>query len=152
MGMGAQELKDVVAKHGKWLRGENDGSRANLSGADLSGADLSRANLYGADLSRANLSRANLSGADLSRANLRETLLAGKIIMSFQFQKHVAHFIGDGKIQIGCHSHAVDYWMENFKSIGQKEGYSEDEIEQYGRFIRGCAKAQAAIDAKQVTK
>ena len=38
----------------------------NLSGAYLSGADLSRANLSGADLSGANLSRANLSGADLS--------------------------------------------------------------------------------------
>jgi len=36
---------------------------ADLYGANLSRADLSRANLYGADLSRANLSRANLYGA-----------------------------------------------------------------------------------------
>jgi hypothetical protein len=45
-------------------------SRANLSRANLSGADLSGAYLSGADLSRANLSRANLNGAALSRANL----------------------------------------------------------------------------------
>ena len=42
---------------------------------DLSGADLSKANLQWADLSGANLSKANLSGANLTRANLREANL-----------------------------------------------------------------------------
>ena len=73
--MDKQELKNILDKHLKWLRGENGGKRANLFRANLSGADLSGANLSGADLSRANLSRANLfranlSGADLSGANL----------------------------------------------------------------------------------
>ena len=88
--MDKQELKNILDKHLKWLRGENGGKRADLSGADLSRADLSRAdlsranlsgadlsradlfgaNLFGADLFGANLSRANLSGADLSRADL----------------------------------------------------------------------------------
>ena len=40
-------------------------ARANLSGADLSRANLSRANLSGAYLSCADLSRANLSGAKI---------------------------------------------------------------------------------------
>jgi hypothetical protein len=44
--------------------------RSNDPKADLSGADLSGAYLSGADLSRADLSRADLSGADLSRAYL----------------------------------------------------------------------------------
>ena len=48
-----------------------DLGRANLSGADLSRADLSGANLRYADLGRANLSGADLSRADLSGANLR---------------------------------------------------------------------------------
>jgi uncharacterized protein YjbI with pentapeptide repeats len=53
---------------------------ANLSGADLSGADLSGADLSGADLSKANLSgadlsKANLSGADLSKAKVTEEQL-----------------------------------------------------------------------------
>ena len=78
--MDEQELKNILDKHFKWLRGENGGKRANLfganlsradlSGADLSGANLSRANLFGANLSRADLSGANLSRANLSRANL----------------------------------------------------------------------------------
>ena len=73
--MDANKLKEILDKHLKWLRNEEGGSRADLSGANLSGAnlsraDLSRANLSGANLSRADLSRANLYGADLSRANL----------------------------------------------------------------------------------
>ena len=78
--MDKQELKNILDKHLKWIRGENGGKRAdlfgaNLSRANLSGANLSRANLSGANLSRANLFGANLSGAnpfgaDLSGANL----------------------------------------------------------------------------------
>jgi len=75
MGMGAQELKDILEKHRKWLYSEPGGERANLSYANLSSADLRYANLSSADLryanlSSANLSYANLSSADLSYANL----------------------------------------------------------------------------------
>ena len=105
--MNAEQLKDILNKHKKWLLNENGGERANLSranlsrtdlsrtdlsgadlsGADLSGANLSRAYLYGtylsgadlsgANLSRAYLSRTDLSGADLSGANLYGTYLSG---------------------------------------------------------------------------
>ena len=51
--------------------------RANLSGADLSDADLRRANLRRVDLSGADLRRANLSGANLSDADLRRANLSG---------------------------------------------------------------------------
>ena len=64
------DLKSILEKHLKWLRNEEGGEWANLSGANLSWADLSGANLSGANLSGANLSGANLSGADLSGANL----------------------------------------------------------------------------------
>jgi hypothetical protein len=46
-------------------------SNARLNGANLNWADLSDANLRGADLSNARLNGANLNGADLSDANLR---------------------------------------------------------------------------------
>ena len=80
-------IKEILAKHQKWLNGEAGGERAdlswaNLSRADLRGANLSEANLRGADLSRAdlrgaNLSEANLRGADLSRADLSRADLRG---------------------------------------------------------------------------
>jgi uncharacterized protein YjbI with pentapeptide repeats len=50
---------------------------AYLRGADLSSADLSGANLFGANLRSADLSGADLSGAYLSGANLRSADLSG---------------------------------------------------------------------------
>ena len=49
------ELKAIIYKHAKWLRGEDGGECANLRsailyGADLYGADLRDADLYDADL------------------------------------------------------------------------------------------------------
>jgi hypothetical protein len=54
-----------------------DLSGADLSGAYLSGANLSGANLRSADLSGANLRSADLSGAYLRSANLRSADLSG---------------------------------------------------------------------------
>lgn len=54
--------------------------QANLSGVDLSGADLSYASLRFADLSGANLSNANLTRADLSGANLKGANLTGAVV------------------------------------------------------------------------
>ena len=75
--MDKQELKNILDKHLKWLRGENGGKRADLSRADLSRANLSGANLSEANLFGANLFGANLSEADLSEANLSEANLFG---------------------------------------------------------------------------
>jgi len=57
-----ESVKDCLVKN----------KNANLSGADLSGADL-----YGANLSRADLSGADLYGANLSRADLSGAYLYG---------------------------------------------------------------------------
>jgi uncharacterized protein YjbI with pentapeptide repeats len=54
-----------------------DLSEANLQGADMRYADLSRANLEGADLSGVDLSRAILRYADLTGANLSGAILRG---------------------------------------------------------------------------
>jgi hypothetical protein len=47
----------------------------NLTGADLIGADLYNTDLTGADLTGADLTDANLSNANLARANLSNTTL-----------------------------------------------------------------------------
>ncbi|EAE6961494.1 pentapeptide repeat-containing protein [Listeria monocytogenes] len=74
--MNQAELDVVIEKHEKWLR-DGYGERADLRGADLSGANLRFADLRGADLSGANLRFADLRGADLSGANLRFADLRG---------------------------------------------------------------------------
>ena len=91
------DIKLILEKHAKWIRGEDGGERANLCdadlrnanlrgadlrgadlfGADLRGANLRGANLYGADLFGANLCNADLYNADLRSANLRDANLCG---------------------------------------------------------------------------
>jgi len=75
--MTKDELKQVLAVHAKWVRGEVGGVQANLSGADLRSADLRSADLRSADLSGANLSIASLYGTNLSGANLSIASLYG---------------------------------------------------------------------------
>ena len=70
--MTARELQEALRLHLLWLDDDPEGVRADLRGADLSGADLSEADLRGADLSRADLRGADLSGANLRGADLRE--------------------------------------------------------------------------------
>ena len=50
-----EELAKILEKHKKWLDGDPDGERADLSDADLSDADLSRANLSWADIDYSSL-------------------------------------------------------------------------------------------------
>ncbi len=69
--MDQQILKNILEKHRKWVLGESDGERADLSSADLRYADLRDANLSSADLRYADLRYANLSSADLRYADLR---------------------------------------------------------------------------------
>ena len=68
-------LKTILDDHKAWLAGDG-GCRANLTGEDLTGANLreanlTRAHLTGTDLTGANLRGAHLYGTDLTRANLR---------------------------------------------------------------------------------
>ena len=92
MKISAKKLQEIIKSHGRWLRNEEGGERADLSSAnlrsadlssaDLSSADLSGADLSGADLSSAYLSSAYLSGAYLSSANLRGADLSGADLSS----------------------------------------------------------------------
>ena len=82
MKISAEKVQEIIKSHGRWLRNEEGGERANLRGADLRGANLRGANLRdaylrGANLRGANLRDANLSGANLSGANLRGANLSG---------------------------------------------------------------------------
>ncbi|WP_250657725.1 pentapeptide repeat-containing protein [Alkalimarinus coralli] len=76
-----EELEMILSRHQRWLESEErDGSRADLSGASLDGAnlvgktlsgvDFSGASLVGADLSGARLVHAKFTGADLAGVNL----------------------------------------------------------------------------------
>jgi uncharacterized protein YjbI with pentapeptide repeats len=114
---------------------------ANLIGANLIEADLSSAYLSGANLRGANLSRANLSEADLGGANLYRADLSYTDVFTFTLGAHFGfvHFgnqYAEGSyVRIGCESHGLDYWLENFESIGNKHNYTKAQITNYGRML-----------------
>ena len=72
----ATELNSILASHKLWIESSckqgvcADLSDANLEGANLRGADLEGANLRGANLTDASLYCANLVGASLTDADL----------------------------------------------------------------------------------
>ncbi len=70
-----KHLSEILAQHAKFVRGDETGARAELSGADLSRVNfykvnLTYANLQGANLEGASLREAKLASADLSKAKL----------------------------------------------------------------------------------
>ena len=69
------KLKQVLDAHFKWLRGEDGGTRA-----DLTGAVLTRAVLIDADLTDADLTDADLTGADLTDAVLTDAVLTRAVL------------------------------------------------------------------------
>lgn len=75
--MNADELKNIIEKHKKWLMDQEGGERASLCGADLRYANLRHANLTRANLSDADLFGADLSNAQLRRADLFQASLSG---------------------------------------------------------------------------
>lgn len=144
--MTKEELDKILEDHKLWLdtygvKGKKANlARAILAGANLRRADLTDADLRGADLKWANLERAYLRWANLAGADLREAYLndiKGKSIRIFQFNKHVAYCC-DGYIKIGCITKRIEEWLKEYKSIGEKEKYTEEEIEEYGEFIKCC--------------
>ena len=83
--MTQNKLNKILKKHKHWINRDcedweglkADLSYANLRGADLISADLRGANLRGADLRGADLRGANLCNADISGADLRDACLSG---------------------------------------------------------------------------
>ena len=113
-----QELKTILDKHGKWLRREEGGEKANLSYADLSYANFSYADLRYANLRHANLSSADLRYADLSSANLSSANLRSADLHGEKLDKSPLFIYGlkydvlitKEQIKIGCEFHKVSEW------------------------------------------
>ena len=62
--IGDKPLQTILDAHKKWVISAEGGTRAYLTGANLTDADLTGADLRGADLTRANLRGADLTGAN----------------------------------------------------------------------------------------
>ena len=78
-------IQEILRKHALWSKGEEGGERANLRGADLSGA--------------------NLREADLRHCigNMRE-------IKSAQWDTYAVVWT-DSVLAIGCQQHPIKFWQ-----------------------------------------
>jgi len=90
--MNANEIKEILDLHEKWLNGLKDGKRADLREAYLQGAYLQQADLQEANLREANLQQADLRGAylqqaDLQEANLQRAHLRGAYLQQAHLQE-----------------------------------------------------------------
>ncbi|WP_145507611.1 pentapeptide repeat-containing protein [Yersinia hibernica] len=105
--MNLTDLNKILAEHKIWVESyRQNGSRANLRGADLCGANLRDANLRGADLRGANLCDADLCGANLRDANLpdRTYIITGK--------KYFLQISNGENVRAGCQSYTADEWRK----------------------------------------
>ena len=116
--MTEDEIADVLRLHGMWLRDEDGGVFADLSGADLSYTSLCNANLRFSDLGNTNLIGANLYGADLSGSHMSGTDLRGANLLcignqrelrTMQFDRWMIGYTHD-TLQIGCQRHSIEKW------------------------------------------
>ncbi|EBH5165750.1 pentapeptide repeat-containing protein [Salmonella enterica] len=151
--MNSADLSKILEEHKVWITSMREsGSRANLYGANLRGADLYGANLRGADLRGADLYGANLRGADLRGANLRGANLYGANLRGANLyganlrgadlrganlygadlpdltfvilgEKYFISITNGEYVRAGCQNHTVEEWRKYSKQeIAEMDG------------------------------
>jgi hypothetical protein len=125
------DLDQILQAHALWLRSiYKEGQQANLSGANLADADLSKAWLEGANLSGADLFDADLSRADLSWTNLSGAVLADANLSGAIFQPEpgsvsdvtlLLGIRGRSTLRYAASSHGLVELRETYKKAGLRE-------------------------------
>lgn len=68
-------------------------------------------------------------------ANLEGVNLKGTNIITFQANRHFA-FYHEGMVKIGCISKSLKEWLEKYEQIGKENNYSDQEIQDYGNWLK----------------
>ena len=123
-----EKLNEIIESHGKWLRNEEGGEKADLRGADLRGADLGDADLGGAYLRGADLGGAYLGDADLRGADLNKTYY--QITRIGSRNATTTYCVEDDNVVCGCWNNYRGGTLEEFKkrveSVYGKDGKTPD--------------------------
>ena len=62
-----------------------------------------------------------------------------------QGSRHALTLCSHTQIAIGCHVHAIAEWKKTYKAVGKAEGYTPEQIAEYGEYIALFAKAAKRI-------
>ena len=57
-----------------------------------------------------------------------------------QGSRHALTLCSHTQIAIGCHVHTIAEWKKTYKAVGKAEGYTPEQIAEYGRHIAYIAK------------
>lgn len=63
--------------------------------------------------------------------------------------QHSVSYWGYDAIQIGYKKYTISEWQKHFREIGKAEGYSEEQIDEYGFYIDLIAKLHGRWNIKQ---
>lgn len=63
--------------------------------------------------------------------------------------QHSVSYWGYDAIQIGYKKYTISEWQKHFREIGKAEGYSEEQIDEYGFYIDLIAKLHGRRNIKQ---
>lgn len=119
-----EELKDILAKHKKWLYNGEGGEKADLREVDLRGANLKYADLRGANLRGTNLRGTNVYGADL-RSVRRPWLFYTDNIGSRRSK--TLYFADYDNIRCGCWNNYIGGTLAEFKERVDEVYPADDE-------------------------
>ena len=60
---------------------------------------------------------------------------AEPIIISINGSGHFVSYWGQDRIDIGCNKDSIKKWLDKYVEIGKNNGYSDQQIEEYGKYI-----------------
>jgi hypothetical protein len=106
-----------------------------LRWSNLQGSDLRWSNLQGSDLRWSNLQGSNLQGSNLQGASLDQCTQYVAVIRA---SRHDIVALDDD-IRIGCQRMTLAEWLEQYKAVGHQSGYTEQQIAEYGIYLKAIA-------------
>ncbi len=126
-----EELKDILAKHKKWLYDGEGGEKADLREVDLRNADLRGADLEYADLRGADLRGTNVYGADLRSVRRPWLFYTGNIGSR---RSKTLYFADYDNIRCGCWNNYKGGTLTEFKVRIDKVYPADSENIMYQRY------------------
>ena len=116
----------------------------DFRGGDFRGGDFYGGDFYGGDFRGGNFHGGYFHGGDFRGGDFHGGYFHGGdyevLMLQIQGSKHFcyAYFSEEDNsvcLGIGCERHTIEWWLENYASIGQEENYTDEQVDEYKLYI-----------------
>ena len=116
----------------------------NFHGGYFHGGDFRGGDFYGGDFYGGNFHGGYFHGGNFYGGNFHGGNFRGGdyevLMLQIQGSKHFcyAYFSEEDNsvcLGIGCERHTIEWWLENYASIGQEENYTDEQVDEYKLYI-----------------